>query len=570
MANRLIQLALLGILAFWGVQAFGDYKQRGLEAYKKGEFDDAIVMFKKHLRGHKTDYNSWDLLAASYYNTGYSGQARKALKIFRKYVKFSEKPSFNYFYQGLCLEILNRKEKAKQTYLKTMKFRDEFADHAMFQTAVVDYHERNFKKAQFWAQEYLSQYPNGQHKKNARKMLVSIKKGVYIPTLQGADKPDPDLALRKYHPLSLSKYFPNFWFLQAGYTYDTSLGKNPNYKDSTLVDELSENHSLNASAAVGAGPFKDKGTEAWFGYLYVQKWLADKDRMTTWNDEPSNFDYFAFRADLLQRHHNLFALLNRKMSDHFGLGLRFSMRYSFVGSSLIPGPDDASTQKVLPLEKSTAMIPWISIEFNAEHRSIFYLLFRKTLNIEEPDFSNKTYATLGDPRDMSLGFIQEAYFPTIRTGITLDLINYASIYNDYWLDRTRQGGALEISHELVDDFFVSIMLAGYSDQYNLEDIRYQSCEYTNREQVKDAESVLCPRTDIGQIIQVRLEWNFSKFASLSFMYNKATNTNSESSVYNSSHDSYVLSLNSGFPGVLALKPFLVRFDDATIAERVNQ
>jgi len=166
--------------------------------FSKQNYDEAVNLYRKHLRAYKTDYNAWNQLAAAYYHTGLP---RRALRYFKQVEKKTTDRSHNYYYQGLCYEALELPDQARAYLQSAAQVADEYGSRATFELASLEYNARDRDKAGFWLNQYLARYPGGVYRSRATQMVQSLQTGLWIPNIRGVEKPDMEKALYRYNKL---------------------------------------------------------------------------------------------------------------------------------------------------------------------------------------------------------------------------------------------------------------------------------------------------------------------------------------------------------------------------------
>ena len=561
-----IKLLILIVLGTGTAEAFGNYKTRGLKAYQKQRFHRSIVLFRKYLRRHPKDYQAWNLLASSYFH---SGQPDVALRYFKRIIRKSVRKSFNYYYQGLCNEALDRKIQAKQAYHRASYMPDEYGQRSMFQLAVLEYHDRRTKMARFWAQQYLARHPAGIFRSKALNIIYSIDQRKYLKRLKGADMPDMEKALFRYHPYSFSAKIPHYWYFLTGYTYQSFNVINPNLAERKLVNEGFERHTLDGQASIGLGPFRQKKSAAYVGYTYIQKWVSDQDRLYTWLEDFTDISYVPFRPDQLRRHHQVFANFQKDFSKKFGLGIHAYFEVAKVGSGLPPWTE-YEIPKVLSLSQTTSLFPWIAYRYNSRYETKIYALLRKVVNKEEPSTSNKTYALIEAEKDISGGLHQRIDFPKANTSLHLEAFHYGFIYNDYWLDHQRQGWMIGLDHNLLKNVGLNVYVGMYTDKYSQPLIKSVECKSGVFKTENTAPSFqFCHRKDQGFIAGIGARWYPSRFRQIEAKISHIDNGNDKLKIYDYDSNLIIVSFTMAFPGVKSILPFLGRFGDPALKTGIN-
>lgn len=564
--SKVLKIGVLFLFSIMLPSTFGysGPKEVATRLYKGKKYSKAITLFHKYLRKRPKDYHAWSMLAAAYYH---SGQPKVALKYFRRLMKYTARKSYNFYYQGLCLEELDRKLRAKQAYLLASKYSDEYSERSVFQIGIVEYHQGNKKYARYWANRYLERYPSGIFRKRALRMIYSLDKNKYISGLEGAKKPDMIKAMMNYHPLSIIRGFPHFWYLQGGFNYDTTSVFNPNFAQKQLVQEAYENYDLNGVAGFGVGPFKDRRSAAYLGYQYYQKWLSDRGRMMTWFGDLTDLEYFAFRPDLLERYHQIFGNFVRDFTPKFSFGMDGVYEIAKVGSRL-PGP--VEFEEVLPLSSTIFLHPWINYQFNPSYSIKGYLYLQKHLDQEVPAHSSRSYTVLEGGQDISAGVTQLYKVPELNLDLRFNLYRYSFVYNDYWLDNVKIGGYVEAEHEFIRDFHIKFLLGMYQTDFQQQIIKGGNCNIDDPKSVEQGSFKLCGRVDTAQLAQVTFEWDISRFQRLTGRINYSNNDNKTLKAFRSSRLAFIVGYAVAFPEVGSLEGFLQMFGDIGNTERMSR
>ena len=525
-------------------------KERAYKHFEAERYDLAIKQYRKHLRRRSSDYQAWNLLAASYYHIG---QPKKALKIFRRVFSFTMRKSFNLFYQGLCYQDLKITIPAKKAFQFAAKSRDEYAQKATFQIAVMEYHERNEVLTRYWLKNYLKRFPMGRYKKRAFMMLRSLNTDTYLPHIKGAHHSDLVDTLIKFHPLSLFKGFPHFWILRAGYDYDAFTEMEPSLAENALKQKQHDEYTLHGVATLGVGPFKEKKTKVHGGYRYHQKWLTDTERFSNWVDDFTDFEYFAFRPDLLERYHKFFGHITTDFSPSFSFSLLASYEKAYVGSGLL-GNDNL--QKVLAIGDSFFFKPSLKLFTGDPYYLKASLLLNQVLNKEESAASYRSYSFFSGEIDGSVSVLQSFYLPDANLEFLLDIYHYSYVYNDYFLDHARNGGSFEMIYKPIPELTFALSAGAHISDYRQQTIRVGDCKAAVSNIVDRSETQFCSRSDEGRTLKASFSWNISRFHSLTGHYIQTSITNSKLEVYNRSQDTIAIEYTTAFPGVSVLEKLI--------------
>jgi hypothetical protein len=551
-----------------------NYAVEGQRRFNAGRYDEAIDLYRRHLRRVPTDANVWTQLGAAYYHTGQPRRGLRALKYVERRV--AEK-TYNYYYQGLCYLALEQLSKAKEYWaFIAVRYTDEYAGRATFELAAQEYNARNKPKAQYWAGLYLQRYPAGVYAAQAQKVLQNLREDKFEGPIEGAKKPDLENALYKYNSLSLMNR-PHYWFLQGGFNLEDIAGQEPE-PGGKLKGRNIENINAIANAGIGAGPYKEGDVTASGGYSYRQTWITDQDRIAEYTDDPSNPLYFPFRGDLLMRQHQLYGQVERDVAGLFFFGAFARYEIARMGSSIYPGPDNQELKRVIKISETQTILPWIGASYNGNMRTMVYFYMRKELNDDAPEYSNKTYdlGITGGRPVMSYGVSHEMEFPEEQTSVDVELFQYEFIYNDPWLDYTRRGLIVSAEHELVPRWFVSGALGYYQDQYQLQRLKQNPCGSSGPGETPTGTAVedpnappvphACDRKDVGLLYQLGVYWNWSQFQRISFTYQVVDNRNPEQKEFDESKQSYGLLYTLAFPSVKRVTRLVDRYDDSAFTK----
>ena len=563
-------LLVIGLVASLGSHAVArdaNYERAQTE-FRAKNYDAAITYFRKYLRKFSTDYDTWSLLGASYYH---AGQPPRGLTNLKKVERRVTQRSYNFYYQGLCYLSVGRMPNAKRYLAYAARYADEYAGRATFELALAEYNSHNKDGATYWVEQYLRRFPAGNYTAEAQRMAKSLREDTYLTDIKGDEKPDVEAALFRYSKYSLMDR-PHFWFFQTGYGYEQGSTNNPRFGRGNIVEVKAEGyakHVLKINTGLAVGPYKANDSEAYFGYNYFQDWNTDQDRLNDWFSDFSDFGAFPFRPDLLERKHQLFADFTKAFSPSIYAGVTGRFELIRVGSALFAADESADIKRVLNVATVTLLVPWVGYRYG-DHETDFYAYLRKELNDESPELSNKSYSLqLSDEEKVfSYGITQKLRFPDIRTKIDAELFHYEFIYNDYWLDYTRQGIILGAEHEFIPTFYVDANVGTYEDRYQFPHIRLGACKF-GEEPPADSGLVSCPRTDTGLFYQLGVAWRWSQFDRLSGYYRYVQNSNPTLKVFDETKTEFVAMYTFAFPSIDRVRPFIERFGDAAITKEAE-
>jgi len=543
--------------------------QRAEDAFKRQNYDHAIVLLRAHLRRNTRDFHAWNLLAASYYHTGLP---QRALRHFRNVYRHSPNKSYNLFYQGLCYQLLQQPARARVALTNSARFIDKYGSRATFELALMEYNARDNEKATYWLNLYRQRYPQGEFISTVNDMVRSISQGTFISDIEGNIKPDMERALFRYNRYSLSER-PHFWFVQLGSNYEDSTQRVPTQTGATESRPV-VSYQLHANAGAGIGPIRAGDSLAWAGYTYRQEWNTDPDRIKLWQDDPFDTEHQALRTDVMERTHQVFGDYRRSLSDNLFLGLYG--RFDFVrgGSSLFASSDGPVTQRTARIAERNVFIPWIGINYLENYYTLFYLYFRKEINADFPQFSNQTYDLFeSDTPHLSYGISHSMIFPQHNLTVNIEAFLYEFVYNDIWLDYSRLGAIIAARYEFYPRFLANAIVGFYDDTYQVPRLKQASCSFvpSDGEGRTEASSipVSCAREDSGQMMGIGLQWNLSQFRRLEFSYLQVTNKNSQQNVYDKTSSTFLVTATFAFPSVERVARYVERFADTAFTKEAE-
>ena len=557
----LLLFSLVKPLSLYG-SSFSLKKANATQAFKARKYAKSIRLFRLHLRQHPRDYQAQNMLAASYFH---SGQPRKALAYFKRAFRFTQKKSYNLYYQGLCYELMEKNLRAKQAYQLASQSTDEYGERALFQISVLEYHDRRFSLSKYWVNQYLLRYPRGIFRAYALKILFSINSEDYDPDIKGAEKPDMEKALVKYHSFSLTKDLPHFWFFEPGFLLTQRSDINPSSGAGETQNDQSLDTQMVFSSGIGMGPIRSKRSDGYLGYRYLQSWRSDEFRQGVWISDPFDFDYFLFGPDLMQRTHKIFGRVDRYFSEQFSFSFEASFEMTKQGSNMIGFAQDPSVQRVLSVRKTYFLLPSFKFRLSSDVYLDFYLYLRLIDNQEDKQLSNQSLV-LDDIPDVSSGFNLVYKIPAARLDLKASFYRNVFTYNDYWLDFQEMGVIGSFEHEFIDDFYIRGSL-GYSlVEYKQRIVRTYNCQ--GRGSRDDPISfIACIRDDTKYFAQMGLDWNLSRFHKFSSIVSQSVTSNDKLKIYNSQDFLFSISYSLAFPGTRVLRPYLYHFGDKSSVER---
>lgn len=566
----IISFLLVGSKAFAppSKQSNPSYLKQANKYFSEKKFSKAISYYRKYLRGSRRDANTWNRLAVAYY---YAGLPVKALSYLKKWEKRSSEKSYNQFYQGLIYLSLNYPDKAKIPLTKAAHFINQYAARSVYELAVLEYQERNTKRVQYWVGLYRQRFPTGTHIQTIMRIERSLADKTFINDLKGNPRPDLDESLFKYSRYSLYPK-PHYWFFQTGYDYSMGSQNEPDLKQPTGVKEAAFTaHNLMVYGGIGLGPIYTNGATSWIGYNYKQDWITNDTRYQTFikssDDMTDYISYFPFRADLLERTHQLYGDLRYKITDSLYVGAFGQQEFKFIGSEYIPGPEGNKVdQNRAKVSETSLLIPWIGFNYYKNFYTLGYLYLRKVLSEDIPEHSNKTYSFSTTPV-MSYGINHRMPFPQQKIEVVAEAFQYEFIYNDYLEDYTRMGLLLSIKYDHNPKISVHGLAGYYQDQYQIPIPRQAGCKFEPVSTHSAREPEQCTRVDTGMIIQTGLSWNYAQFKRLAIKYTYVNNQNATQTEYERTEHNIVATYTMAFPNVDRVMRFVERASDIALTKK---
>lgn len=549
------------------------------QKFTQKKYDEAIDLYRKHLRRAPRDFNAWNQLGASYYHTG---QPKKALRYLKHVERKTIDKSYNYYYQGLCYTAAEQPGKAKEYFaFAASRFQDEYGSRATFEMAAIEYKAKNKNRATYWLTLYMQRFPQGVYRPQTQRMLQSLQQGVWLEGVEGVEKPDMERALYRYNSLSLMQY-PHYWYLQGGFRTDEITGQEPAGANGGLKANGRRDMAATLNSGIGLGPWRDGPMTAFGGYTYRQTWITDEDRINEYADSPGDFEYFPLRGDLLERRHQFYGDFRRDFAKIFYVGFFLRWEFARIGSTVFPSPDDSELRKVLKISDTMNLIPWVGASFIENMRTLFYVYLRKEVNEDAPDTSNKSYdfGTNGGTPAISLGLSHDIDFPEIPLSLGIELFRYEFIYNDFWLDYERLGGIFNIEHELLPRWFIEASVGYYQDSYILQRFKQKQCSSdlvglpvggtappsADTGDAAEPTVTKCWRDDTGLLYSAGVYWNWTQFQRFALTLQVTENHNAEQKEFETSKQTIAASFTMAFPSVKRVVRYVDRYADSAFTK----
>jgi tetratricopeptide (TPR) repeat protein len=514
--------------------------------FELGQYEQAIESYKAHLRANPKDYRAWTYLGASHY---YTGQVRQALAILKRAAKRASDLQTNFYYQALAYRALKMKDRSKLYFAKASSYNGPFAKAAIYELTLLEYRDRNKKIILYWVAQYATRFPRGEHRRDLTRIKQAVQADNWDLTFQESEsEPDPDEALFQYSKYSLTNY-PHYWFATIGLTNEVGTQNSPQFNSPVQKEEFSNNDLL-FEAGIGLGPFRTFDAETMIGYHYLQDWASDEDRLRTYFDDPLDFEYFPFRSDLLTRRHRFIGDFLKRTNKFTSFGLYTYLEFQRSGSTFFPVPEEEEALKqTLNVSRTTYLVPWFSLTYNDSNVSTFYMNFRKEIDLEVPEFSNKSYDFESNSleKTFSLGLKHRLTLKPFDTSIETEFFRFDYTYNDYWLDRKRTGFLIRFENEFLTDMLVRGMAGIFQDSYEIKQIKTGSCVYNGVGAPPSSDIRTCARNDMGLIYGISGEWRLSSMKKIEAFMSYLENKNPDIQVFDSTSLNFGMSFTFSFP-----------------------
>jgi tetratricopeptide (TPR) repeat protein len=537
------------------------------QAMAAKNYDAAIDLYRQHLRLNKNDYDAWAQLGAAYYHTGLP---KRALRYLKTSVKRSSLRSFNFYYQALSYAALDSQQKSVGYYELASAYQDTYGGRAMFELGVTYYNQEDGVRARHWLNLYLQRHPNAPQRDVAIRLIKNIDEKRFIPLTDGNDRPNMENSLYRYNKLSLFPS-PHYWFAQVGGLFDYKESMEVQDKGAP-VSQASLQQAILVNAGIGVGPYRDGKSTIFGGYTYRQNWFTDPERLETYLEDPLDIEYQPFRPDLLERRHQVYGDFRRLIFADLYLGLFGRIEFARSGSQLILVQEDENIPlRTVKIADTTLLIPWIGYAWTSQMRTLGYFYFRKQVNEDAPDFSNKTYSFLDgeDSPPISLGLSHSMSFPEERLEVNLEIFRYEFIYNDVWQDYTRLGALLALEFQLIPTIQLRALGGYYMDDYIHDWPRIGSCSSikpTDGSLSEGADVSRCIRQDEGILGQVGASWNYSQFHRISADLVYVVNENPYQTEFDESKVTATVTLSIAFPSIKRVFRYIDRFGDSAFTK----
>jgi hypothetical protein len=546
-------------------------------ALSEKKYELAIKHLRNHLRRNRDDYTNWSVLGLAYYH---SGQPRQALK----YLKYSEERTkdrpTNHFFQGLSYLALGNSIFAERYFEKLSYSKNTWTESAQVELIMISYHDQKEEEAISRLKKYFMKFPKGTYYAKMIRVRETLENRTYDRTLQGYSRPDLERAQFKYSPLSLFDT-PHFWFIGIGGGINNYSFQIPKREDgtNTLVPSASQDTFLKFRTTMGVGPIRQKSTSLVAGYSYDQTWFTTDERLEIFMKDYTDYAWQPFRTDLLQRDHQFFLDLKSEFHSSFYAGLYAARTYSRLGSKL-SGPEQTGVEEALPLSDESVSVPWIGWQASKNLKLVWYWYLEKNLNYESDDLSYKTYSFSLSKMPISLGLSTTLDIPSIKAGVRLDAFHYELIYNDPFLDNTRNGALLSFNHTLFPTFDINVSAGYYVDKYIEPIVKSTGCGSNLNSPGKksaaldelppgetlppdapDTTPKFCSRKDNGLMFSAQASWSYTQYNRVFVAFRKIANQNGTQKENQFEKLTVVGGVSLAFPSMNKVLRYIERFAD---------
>ena len=538
---------------------------------RKKNYMEAIKLYKIYLKKKSKSREVWTELGVAYYKVGLPKKALRHLKAVQGKLN---RPSFNYYYQGLAHDQLGQYSKAGRYFTRAATGTDWYAGEAAFVLGTNAYNRKRAKTASQWLRFVVQRKSDHPRAKRAGSLLAKIQSTPprsWQP-IQVVKHPDRDLALYRFHKLSLFPK-PHFWAFQSGFNFRVDSIVEPQESNGATNQAVDE-EALTINGIFGLGPIRRGNAYGWVGYNYLQSFFTNRERFAEWTDDVFDLSYLPFRFDLLDRRHQLYIDARLEIKPKFFLGLFSRLEFRRRGSSFLGSNEDPELRKSFNISKTALGIPWAGYQWDDNARSLFYFYLRTELIEAQEEFSNRTY----NLKDNDVSFVDKFSFglththelPQINTSINAELFHYAFSHNDPFLDYGRRGLIAGGQYDLNKKISLSMHLGFYRDNYFLDIPKAGDCSRNiegvpNNNPVQSTDNT-CSRDDTGFLVQGGLQWNISNTQRVDFFPSFVRN-GSGLNEYDSSTFQIKALYTIAFPSVERVTSFSERFSDNAFTKR---
>ncbi len=231
--SKLILLGVTAVLVLMGLLYAQDKLKAGIEAYKKGDYDQAIYLLNQHLSEVPFDYDGNFYLGNAYFQ---KKEFKSALQAYQK--AYQKKSKTEVLYQlgltSLELEDLAQAKKYAQEGINS-KSSDREQAQMYYLLAKVQFQEKNYADADISLRKALA---SDQKNSSYHKLLGDINYERNVPSLAISEynetlKLDPSLAQELHYRLGRA-YFLNRQFNEALDQFKLAIEADSNFAEAYL------------------------------------------------------------------------------------------------------------------------------------------------------------------------------------------------------------------------------------------------------------------------------------------------------------------------------------------------
>lgn len=528
---------------------------RLVKLFSEKKFSQLIQSARLQLRKSPDHPFVWYLLAASYFHVG---EFKQSVTILRSMRKFTKDTSYADLYLGLNYKYLDALENARKFLRHGAEGQGEFARNCLLESAMLELEHDQSAIALKQLQEFLRLYPRSRDRKVVQDLVkkIAAKKSnldevaklwqrLAIKPLQDGEE------MYRNHPFSLLAK-PHMWYARTGTKYGTLETKYPVFdglSPGKLANLKTTQQALYGDLGFALGPVKVQNSQVTAGYAYQTEWYTTEERINAYSDDYSDFDYFPFRPDLMERRHILYADLQRLLFKPLSFGLFGRMEFAKIGSRLFPGPEDTQINRALNVEDSFLLVPYLQWSLSPDWTLVPYLYFFKMVNLDEPDFSQKSYSFEGTP-SFSYGSTLHWQYKPLSYRSSIRLYQNEAVFNDYWLDYKQIGLQWQQAADLKYGFSWTTGLEYSQRNYILDRPQVTGCG-PSAGTTADGSPIPknCGRKQNGLAINLALNWHLSQQMRFEGSYRSQQRDNPGQKENDWSYKEFSFGIAMGFPDI---------------------
>jgi tetratricopeptide (TPR) repeat protein len=223
----------LTVLVLAGIVYSQDKLKAGIEAYKKGDYDQAIYLLNQHLSQIPYDYDGNFYLGNAYFQ---KKDWKEALRVYQKAHQKKAKPEVLYQLGLTCMELgdLGQAAKYAEEGIKSKGTKSEIGQ-MNYLLAKIQFQQKNYSEADKNLRIALAAEPNNS---SFHKLLGDVNYERNVPSLAISEynqalKLDPSLAEELHYRLGRA-YFLNRQFDEALAQYKLAIQQDSSFADAYL------------------------------------------------------------------------------------------------------------------------------------------------------------------------------------------------------------------------------------------------------------------------------------------------------------------------------------------------